>query len=345
MSPPLETEMNKAISQQETSNALTLFNAETARNLLKALAAPRNNHIELFQKPVQVGLRDIEDLTERVAQKLGQLKVDPQCVLMKTLISMDKDRNYQVIGWKQLKNFSWKIPERTKSLILAWEFMYQTEEGDSPQLHVLSVRITEAPNYMQYLRAALSRDREELERYEVKMAPVVCEVEYVDGLLSRELVHLVGTWHQALRRPAPLSGVGQLIQENQAAICELLRISLDVLIPLAVISMTYLLLKEKTAQPLSTSFASFCLIAAMLFTILVKLSGKFAESIARLMSLNIDRMGRFPIFELTNGDQNNQTAALSRITASTYKFWGGITVAFIVNVASAVFTFYVIGLR
>lgn len=321
------------------------FNADTARDLLKTLSIPRNNHIELFHKAVQVNLRDLRDLTKRVSSKLDQLKVDHACTMMKSIISLDKDRNYQLIGWSQLENFDWGIAEKTKSIALTWEFMYQRSEGVDPELHALTVRITEAPHPMQFLRAALSRDREDAERIEIQMAPVVCEVDYVDRLLSRELVQIVSEWHGALRRPAPLSGIGELIQKNQTVICQAVDMSLEFIMPLAYLSVAYLWMRGRVSEPLNTAFVAYSATLVMLFTMVVKIANRISTILARTIDQNIDRMGRFPIFELTSGDQNNLTASISKITMSTYKFWGGITLSFLINVTSAIFTFYVLGLK
>ena len=195
--------MNNAATETDQNNKLSIFNADTARNLLTALARPRNNHIELFQKPIQINVKDIESLTSKIVSKLEQLRVDPKCTLMKTLVSFDKDRSFQLIGWQQFKEFDWRISERTNAITLTWEFFYQKDGDNNPELHIMSVRITEAMNPMQYLRAALSNNRDDVEQIEIKMAPIVCEVDYVDGLLSRELIHLVSEWHKALRsRPS-----------------------------------------------------------------------------------------------------------------------------------------------
>lgn len=329
----------------EPNGGLTHFNADTARDLLKAIASPRNNHIELFQKAVQIGLKDLEDLTKRVAGKLAQLKVDSGCTVMKTLISLDKDRSYQLIGWPQFQRFDWKIPEKTKSITMTWEFMYQRAEGSDPEFHSLSVRITEAPHPMHFLRAALSRDREEVERMEIQMAPVICEVDYMDRLLSLELVQIVSGWHSALRRPAPLTGIGEFIQKNQAKICQVTDLSLEFIMPLAYLSAAYLWMRGKISEPLSTAFVAYSAALIMIFSMVVKIANRLSTIIATAADRNIDRMGRFPIFELTNGDQNNLTIAISKITLSTYKFWGGVLLAFLINVASTVFTFYVLGLK
>lgn len=337
--------MNNVTVEVDQSNSLAIFNADTARNLLKALANPRNSHIELFKKPVQVSMKDIEELTKRVANKLGQLRVDSQCTIMKTLVSLDKDRNFQLIGWQQVKSFDWKIPEKTNAVVLAWEFMYKRDDIQSPELHVLSVRITEAMHPMQVLRAALSSDRDDAERLEIKMAPVVCEVDYVDGLLSRELVQLVGQWHEGLRRPAPLSDIGDFIQKRQVAICKSVDFSLEMLLPIAYISAIYIWMHQRLDQPLTTEFITYALLFIMIFTLVIKIANRFSSWMAQRLALNIERMGKFPIFELTNGDQNNLTAAISKITASTIKFWGGIGVSFVINVISAVFTFYVLGMK
>lgn len=329
----------------ESNGGLMHFNAETARDLLQVLAIPRNNHIELFHKPVQVGLRDIEDLTRKVAIKLRQLNVDPTCTAMKTLIALDKDRNHQLIGLSQLKSFDWTIAERTRSITLTWEFMYQQVDGAHPELHVLSVKITEAPNPMQFLRAALSQDREEAERIEIKMAPVVCEVDYVDRLLSRELVQIVGEWHQSLRRPAPLIGLGDFIQKYQNKICKTVDVSLEFVLPLTYVSAAYIWMSEKISNPLDTAFVAYSATIVMMFSLMVKMSSRFAKLMAKTISQNVDRMGRFPIFELTSGDQNNLTAAVAKVTASTYKFWFHIATSFVVNLASAIFTVYVLGIK
>jgi hypothetical protein len=329
----------------DSNNGLSTFSESTARDVLRALASPRNSHIELFQRPIQVSMRDLDDLGRRVADKLTQLRVDKNSAVVKTLLSLDKDRNFELIGWRQLAEFNWKIPEKTKALVITWEFMYQRDNNSPSNLHALSVRITEEPHPMHMLRAALSQDREEAERMEIRMSPVVCEVDYVDGLLSRELVQLVSGWHKSLRRLAPLTGIGEKVQSHQERIIKSADVSLELLIPIAYVAAVYAWMHGRIQTPVTTEYVSVNFILLMIFILVIKIANRFSSWVAETLNGYIIKMGRFPIFELTNGDQNNLTAALSRITRSTYKFWGGIALSFLINVASAVFTFYVLGLK
>lgn len=332
------------IIKSEQNNAATVFHPDTTRELLIALAQPRNSHTELFKKPVLINPKDLESLTQKVGGKLNQLRVDKNCILMKTIITFDKDRTYQLIGWNQLNSYNWEIPERTNAIVLNWEFMYQRDMQSKPELHILSVRITESFNPMQFLRAALSSDRDEIERLETRMAPVACEVDYVDNLLSRELVRIVSEWHQALRKPVPLTGIGEQIYKYQRHIVKVVDLSLEIVLPFAYLSAVYIWFHKNFEQPLTTRFIAYGLTFVMVFIFVARLTAKFSRWLASWIEKNIERMGRFPIFELTSGDQNSQTEALSKISRSTYKFWGGIVLSFAINVMSVIFTFYVIGI-
>lgn len=333
------------IVESGQDNAPTVFHPDTTRELLIALAQPRNSHTELFKNPVLIAPKDLESLAQKVSAKLNQLRVDAKSILMKTIITFDKDRTYQLIGWNQLYSYKWEIPERTNAIVLTWEFMYKLDEHCKPELHILSVRITESINPMQFLRAALSSDRDEIERLDIKMAPVACEVDYVDNLLSRELVRIVSEWHQALRKPVPLTGIGEQIQKYQRYILRTVDLSLEILMPFAYFSAVYIWFHSHFEQPLTTKFIAYGLTFVMVFIFVARITARFSRWMASLIERNIERMGRFPIFELTSGDQNNQTEALSKISASTYKFWGGIVVSFAINIVSAIFTFYVIGIK
>ncbi|MBA4381871.1 MAG: hypothetical protein C0406_04830 [Sideroxydans sp.] len=337
--------MEQEIVESQLNTEASIFHQDTTRELLMALAQPRNSLTELFPDPILVSPKDLANIAQRVSAKLKQLRVEENCILLKTIITFDQDRTYQLIGWRQLNNFNWDISERTKSIVLNWEFLYKPDDYSKPELHILSVRITESINPMQFLRAALSSDRDEMEKLQMRLAPVTCEVDYVDNLLSRELVTLVNEWHGALRKPAPLTGIGGLIQKYQRGISKTVDLSLELVLPFAYFSGVYIWFHGQFEQTLTTTFVAYGLTFVMVFIFVARVTARFSSWMARLIEKHIERMGKFPIFELTSGDENNQTKAISKISASTYKFWFGIAVSFAINVASAVFTFYVLNMR
>lgn len=337
--------MTEVIESNKSGDISGFVNGDSARKILQVLATPKNSHIEIFPDLIQIGLKDINKLTEMVAAKFAQLRVDTTSVSMKAVVSFNKGRSYQLVGWNQISNFNWEIPERTNAIILTWEFFYNRDDGAEPELYVLSVKVTESLNPMQLLRAALSRDREDMESLEIRMAPVVCEIDYHDNLLSRELVQIVSIWHKALRRPAALLGAGKFIQEHSDKISRSIRFSLELLIPIAYISCVYLWMHDQFENAISTKYLSLCIFSILIFFFVTRISDRFAQWLAMVTSRSIDRMGRLPIFELTSGDGNLQTEAYAKVTTSTYKFWVTVIFSFIINVASTIFTFYVLHLK
>lgn len=337
--------MTEVVENNKNNGISDFVDSNSARKILQVLALPKNSHIELFPDSIQLELKDIGKLTEQIGSKLAQLRVDANSHSMKAVISFNKGRSYQLVGWNQIRNFNWDIPERTNAVILTWEFFYNRDEGSDPELHVISVKVTESLNPMQVLRAALSRDREDMDSLEIRMAPVVCEIDYHDNLLSRELVQIVSTWHKSLRRPAPLLGIGKFIQKKQERISTSIQYSLELLVPIAYIAGIYLWMHNQFESELTTQYLSVCTFFILLFFFVTRISDRIARWLSTVTSRSIDRMGRLPIFELTNGDNNLQTEAYAKVTTSTYKFWATITVSFLINIASTIFTFYVLNLK
>jgi len=334
--------MDNITAERNSNDVSTILKPEAAREVLNALCGPRNTHIELFPKPCLVNTQDLKNLTKLVAAKLGQLQIVPTSTVMKVVISYEKDRSFELIGWDQLEVYEWKTPERTNSLILSWEFFYQKSKDSSAELHSLTVRISEALNGMYMLRALLSPDTNDVDRLSIKMAPIVCEVNYVDSLLSRELVQLVSRWNDALRKPISYIAMGDILFKYQGVIKKSVKYSLEFLMPLAYICAVYVWMDSQFSYGMSTRFISLCAIFIMTFFFSIKFSDRFAALMSNLIEKRIERMSKFPVFELTDGDQNKVTEAFARMKSSTIRFWLEMGLSFFINIAASVFMIYLV---
>jgi|GEM_PF-6762711 len=336
--------MTNVVHNDVKNGLLTLSNNDSAKESLQTLATPRNKEREHYPKPVLIALKDLNHLTNVIKKKISQLNIDLDSTSMKTLISFYKGKTFQMVGWDALDKFDWKLSETTKKISLTWEFMSKIE-GKNKELHILNVTISESIDAAQYLREALSDDYDDMNSQSFG-APVVCTVDYYDSLLSDELINIVSSWHNTLSKPFSLFGYSKLIKDHHEKICVFINYSLKIFLPLAYISGFYFWMNSNFEKEFSVKLFTEAISLALVFYIFnSSFCRPISESISNWAHKNIIKIGKTPIFELTSGDSNKKTEAFSKIHSSTIKLFGQFLVTVIIDVASAIFVYYALGLK
>jgi|GEM_PF-2591925 len=328
---------------EQTASEITVSTKKEAlQQLFRVLVGQPNHAIELFNEPILVGLEDLATLHSQILNKLKHYDVSADEFSATVVLH---DTRYEEFGnWDSLAGKDWRIPEQTTSITLKWRFLVQFRGETKPSSHGVTVRLANQPRPFEVMQAMFSKDPDELERFEIEPAPMTCRVDFVDHLLSQELLSIVSNWHGCCRKPEPVMPLIEKIQRHAIELGNTIQTS--VLVFAVLVSGAYF---YRWSAPFATPtpmpgvvFRSMVLLLAGIGLFLY-----FARGVGRWLAGRVQhylgRFGRFHIFELTSGDSNRHTTLNAKSRNAFIKFVAAAAAALLWNVVGGLFTAWLIG--
>ena len=164
---------------------------ESLKSLLYLMTGKPDSNIKLFHRPIFIDQNDISELNDAVQQKLAQHQTPVSQVTIDICYSKNKFTTYG--RWQEFIDTKWNIPNTTESLSIKWDFFVLWPTYAVPQRHTLSIKIASKLKPLQILQAVFSKDPDEMDDFEIT-APVMCRVDFIDHLMSEELINIVEKW-------------------------------------------------------------------------------------------------------------------------------------------------------
>jgi hypothetical protein len=100
------------------------------------------------------------------------------------------------------------------------------------------------------MQAMFSKDPDEFEPLEIGPGTTTCRVDFVDHLLSSELLAIVSTWHRSCRKPEAVVPFIKTVKKRSTQITKLIRASVIMFAGIAVAAYFY-----KRSVPLASASA------------------------------------------------------------------------------------------
>ena len=201
------------------------------------------------------------------------------------------------------------------------------------------MRISASLSPQHLIQAIFSKDPEEAERIELKMVTMSTRIDFVDHIISQELLDLVSKWNKGLRTPEYVFPFMKWVKYKTDAICRIVRKSVPTLTVAVCFSyfINYSQHLDKEA-PLTGTIFTASVLWVMTSIILIYLSAIIGRWLASYIKKQLNRFGRFTSLELTKGDKNKQTEFLAKSRNSFWKFASSSLVALTWNVVGGIVT-------
>ena len=307
---------------------------EALKSIFTMLVGNPDSILKLFSKPMVIGKEDIDKLDEQICNKLGIHQVEATKTTFDITLSDNTILEFET--WRG-GSINLAIPQHVTAVSIRWDFLVRLPRYPLPQRHVLTVRIGEgAINIARLMQAAFSRDPDDVDKFALQSSSLYCRVDFINQVLSQELINAVDNWHKGTRQ-----ATGLLPNKcRKGWFTDALDLFLRYSVPLwaAVLAVIFLFRSfdpTKLTQPLL--LADFRHTVVWLIGSLVLTSVLFLifQKIAAYATVFVRRHLPKTRFELTNGDTNRLAAEKKKATVTIVKFALGFLAALICNILAA----------
>lgn len=327
-------------SQKDLTNAIAKQSdpADVAE-MFKLVVSKSYCEMQIFPGPILIKKDDLKELYSQFASKAK--RQDLQGANFNAIVSFESNKSTEYGSWDSLNSGSWETAEITKSLVLKWNFLVRLPNVAKPEHHSVVVRLCNAMHPVQYLQAAFSKNPDELEKIEFDDAPMLCRVSVPDSLLSKELIEIAANWNKARRRPFISIPWIKNLKRYSAGIGEIISFSVYVFTIVAYFAW-YLdkFFIGVANSPFNLGHVKLIVIMFVSFIVVANFANRFSKWLGGVAERQLDKFGRFTVFELTNGDNNKQTENFAKNQSSLYKFVSASVFSIFWNIVAGYAVYY-----
>lgn len=335
--------MNQNISTQSSFNDTTTnianISPEDIRSFFNFFNAKPDSTTKIFPKNVLITKDDLYVLKDKMYEKLSQHNL--YGIICNLGVRFENNKFQEFSCWEQFEKCNWTSSNTVDSILLKWDFMIKFPNYELPQRHTVVVRLSSGIRPEQLFQMMVSGKIEDLDSIDKNLAPVICNVSFVNHLLSEEIINIVDEWNKGLTLASDINPKFKLFRRHKLAVAR----SVDFFtrfagILLIVSSLNFILYKfniqnisELTIKHLQLFIIS--LGTTYLFFELVK---KLATSLASNMMESISEYGDICTFNLTKGDIERQNIITAKNKRYENSIKRGLLVTILVNIICGIIT-------
>ena len=255
--------------------------------------------IQLLDGKKIISIADIRDLNERIQRKQENYTSLGSIASINIIFEKGKIQDYA--NWAEFERESWHtINNKTNAISLTWDFSIKLPYYLNPQRHTLKVRIGHSISPKDMMELIFNSDnRSEINE---KRANGVVKVDFIDQIIASELIGIVITWYDGLKKLPNNNGIQVFLENNQRPIVEIIFNLIPILI-LAIYHYYFIAfcIWGKQAKNLNIANIQIFLIV---FVAIFYISRIFTKIFARWIENKIDEYKGISQFEITKGDEN-----------------------------------------
>lgn len=287
---------------------------EAVKSIYYWLNAKPDTQIKIFNKPKLIDYEDIIRLDEQIHKKLSNHDPQTMMVLVNILLRNGDIKSFGT--WNEFRATRWdNISTETESISIIWDMNIKLPHYELPQRHTMKVRLGSPLKPNEYFQMMVTSDDD----VEIKqsIAPVICKVDFINSVISNELVQIVDNWYNCLKSTKTKSLLQKFIMKFRQ---EVSRIA-HYLVIITGLFITYYLFKLKISSIINFQLNKDLLISGY-FWIIITLATYFVANfvggmVGQVIFKTIGKIENLPLFDLTKGDKNeidNVTANNKRAT-------------------------------
>ena len=208
--------MNKIIQPAEEQN-LPIPKANIDLDTFKSIYYWQNvkpdTQIKFFRERKRVEISDILQLKERLNSKIDTHQVETYIASINFVL---KDGNLRDYGsWAEFEREKWEYINQTITAInITWDLTFTLPNFDLPQKHSLKVRLGNsiAPKDMLQMMFTSDEPSEIIE----SRAEGLVKVDFINQMISNELIKIVSDWHEGLKKTELQSGFIKFLDKKES---------------------------------------------------------------------------------------------------------------------------------
>ena len=294
--------MSDIIKTDSSSSLPANVDIDTLKSMYYWLNAKPDTHIKVFAQAKLVNNDDIIDLNSKVQSKLS---IHHHFTNITSItVSLEKGEIKSFNAWEVFRNHHWEVPERIESISINWDITVELPGYKLPQKHTLKVRIGSSlrPNELFHI---ITNGDDEIELRE-NLSFIVCKVDFINVVISRELINIVETWYNALQKLHPKSKFQKFL-ETQKSIVARVGHYLTTSIGLALLFIFFKIhLSKITINTFDKDIYLDIVFWMILFLLTYFTFNIIGSSFGQLIYEKIDKYESPHYFAITKGDKNEQ---------------------------------------
>jgi len=281
-----------------------------SENDLKALfymfVGKPDSNFKLFYEPITVKVDDIIELNERVTRKL----INHQIAGIVTTVNINyRENEIEEFGiWESFLQKDWRTPNRTETLAIKWDFLVNFPNFQAPQRHTLLVKIQNGLSPWELMQMMFSEEPSDTNSIDLGSANIFCRVDFINNVLSDELIHIVEQWQESRIKPDIVNNSIKSLKKHAELIARICHYSIPISISILACALMFNFVSVifPVNELVSVYIMRDYFLWLFLSLIISLLSLQIGKSIAQKVYESIREYGKTTIFELTNGDKNRQ---------------------------------------
>ena len=178
----------------ESSNA-KVISLQTLQGIYNELTGKSEEVGKSYSKPIQVKLADLDQLNHKITQACEQYNVvSGNCSITVYYVDDSRDR-FSSFDRFRLHNAGATSP--VESILLKYNFLILLPKTKQPQSYTISIRLASRVAVMRRMQGEFYGPPPQIIRMMGNRTGVV-EVEYIDYMVARNLLHVVDEWFKVI---------------------------------------------------------------------------------------------------------------------------------------------------
>lgn len=268
------------------------------RSLFYLFSGKPDSRIKVYDSPVHINRKDVIELNQSVIRKLQLHNIDATTTSVKVGYV---DSNMQEFGtWAEFESHHWQEPERIEEIVIKWDFLVTITNYVTPQRHTLLFRISNELKPGKVLQMLASGNSDEFDQLDMFASPAFCRVDFINALLSRELVNLISEWYAGRKSPVMIPQNYYWFKQKRRYIAEFLDHWTILSWVLLVASIFYKLAEVKYSFSVPIHIAA---LAVFLGIYSIRPISRISNILANFIYQALSKLeGSRVVFEFTSGD-------------------------------------------
>lgn len=323
------------------------INVKNFKSVYYQMNAKSDSITKLFTDNVTVDLDAIYNLNEMICNKLQQYQ--NAGFLITTTVKYKDKKNKFFPNWRAFQDARWTSDKSINKMTIKWEIniVFPNMGKESiPQKHTLIVKLSDRMRPEEILNLVFSGGIEEIEDLDKEVFPIVASVDFVNEQLGEELLDIVAKWNESLKNPSEENEKFMtLARKNKNKIVNF--INYVPIIFFMICGMFYIrnfLIDLSCANVGEISIADFVRILEVITIVVIicYIARKVFYEIAKMVYNNINDYGEIHIFNITNGDKQEQKRIAKRNERKKKRTISNILLTIIINIVCGIITSFLV---
>ena len=333
--------MNYAVNKNEDnasdSNVLAQISPEAFKAMFYFYAGRPDTKIKTFLGRKTISPQNIKFLNSDVVEKLRNHSIE--AIVTSIGVKLHKGEFLEFGIWHTFENYNWNINRKIEQIGIKWDFLLKTNDLKIAQRHTLIVKLSNGIGPRDFFQL-LTTQWEEGDDIEINFSPCIAKVDFISHILADELISIVANWFDGLPDSNCADAGLSSLKKHDEIIANTIHYSVLVFFWLSIFSFAYSSLWGTTEEALT--FQSFrlgilviliCIIGSFIFSRIGNHLGKKCHSA-------INKSCDVSIFNFTSADRNFNEKCIRKNKKTILKFIFNSLLAVILNVISAVVSYY-----